>query len=395
MIFWRESRSGVSPFLATLEIVNQLLLGDTTIMQSWFYKFCIWGSFSCGLLLFGNAYFTLLVSSAISYFLSYCALYIAQNSTFSYDVFLPFGILSSIYSFKLASERSQDSNQTYFYAFLSGLFLSLSELSRPFVIFLVPIFLYFVFKYFNSKPRRIFFIIALVIFSGAWHAKLLFLNNYQILWSNYSGRNLAGAWIQKITPMVCSDGLISDLYAQREMKRIYNHPCYIAMSKSSQDGIKAYAIENPAYVFKNITRLLGSFFEPRFQRVLYRSPNCAPDCILLTDDETKLPELAKEIYKILVWVFTFSFISTLIIKLGSILLKETKYKTESSDIVGNLIFICLLILIPALALGDDGEQVRFLKSILPILACTPFILGNQLKSLLNKTTRKTKKQLFL
>lgn len=390
-LFWHESRSGVSPLLATLEVINYLLMGDTYIMQFWFYKFCIWGSFSCVILLFGNSYFVLLLSSVISYFLSYCLVNIAQFSTFPYDVFLPFAILASICLLFLAFNTT--SNKKYnIYIFLSGLILGACELSRPFVIFLIPIFLFYVFKHFKSKSSKIIFITGLAILSGSWHTKLLIFNDSQFLWSNYGGRNLIGAWIEKPTPEVCSASQVKDLYSQNEMRIIYNHPCFSKKSKAAMHGVIAYAIENPIYAFKNTTRLLKSFFEPRFERVLYKNPTCAPYCLLLTDDHTKLSELSRALYILLVWIFAFSLICILIINIRSMLLRNSINRVVNSNFPQNLIFLCLLVLVPLLALGEDGEQVRFLKSIMPILACTPFILRNQLIFLTSQNYSKAPKE---
>ena len=81
----------------------------------------------------------------------------------------------------------------------AGLCLSLLELTRPFMIFLLPLFLLVEgHRIHLNAPRRglalAAFLLPVVVLSGGWHLHLYLAHDHQITWTNISGYNLQRAW---------------------------------------------------------------------------------------------------------------------------------------------------------------------------------------------------------
>ena len=77
--------------------------------------------------------------------------------------------------------------------------LALLELTRPFMIFLLPLFLVVEWhRIYLHAPRRqsalAAFLLPVVVLSGGWHLHLFLAHDHQIAWTNISGYNLQRAW---------------------------------------------------------------------------------------------------------------------------------------------------------------------------------------------------------
>jgi hypothetical protein len=71
----------------------------------------------------------------------------------------------------------------------------MAELSRPFVILILPVWLVGGYQVLRGLPWRYHaaFVVPIVIISGVWHINLL-VEHGQITATNHSGYNLSRAW---------------------------------------------------------------------------------------------------------------------------------------------------------------------------------------------------------
>ena len=81
----------------------------------------------------------------------------------------------------------------------AGLCLSMLELLRPFMIYLLPLFLLVEWHRIHLKAPRCglaltAFLLPVVVLSGGWHLHLYLAHDHQITWTNISGYNLQRAW---------------------------------------------------------------------------------------------------------------------------------------------------------------------------------------------------------
>jgi len=206
--FFRDLRTGIPPAQALVEIGTlQYAGGDgLRVLMGDLYRLSLIASYVIAIRLSSGQsrlqsllFWAALVLSAI--FLRSTVLIHPQNAQLT-DVVYPALIVLFVALLSKAI-RNHQYPAAAAYALLSGLCLSLAELTRPFVLLLLPVIVIggaaALFRRRDLSPRRraalaCLFLAPLLILSGGWHLKLASLNGGQIFWSNYSGYNLANAW---------------------------------------------------------------------------------------------------------------------------------------------------------------------------------------------------------
>ena len=154
----------------------------------------------------------------------------------------------------------------------AGLCLSLLELTRPFMIFLLPLFLLVEWHRIHlNAPRRglalAAFLLPVVVLSGGWHLHLYLAHDHQITWTNISGYNLQRAWedfdpeiraVQHLDQLPRNGELWADLNTteiymrSEELKRMI-----IGKIRENPAGAAAHVVDRLATFVSSPTRIYG------------------------------------------------------------------------------------------------------------------------------------------
>lgn len=206
--FFRDLRTGIPPALALVEVETLQYAGVKGLLQleQDLYRLSLIASYVVAIrltsghsLLQSFLFWLALVLSAI--FLRSTVLIHPENLQLT-DVVYPALIVFFVALLSKAI-RNRQYRAAAACALPSGLCLSLAELTRPFVLILLPVMVIgaaaALIRRRDLTPRRraalaCLFIAPLLILSGGWHLKLATLNGGQIIWSNYGGYNLSRAW---------------------------------------------------------------------------------------------------------------------------------------------------------------------------------------------------------
>jgi hypothetical protein len=186
--FLIELRTGICPYIAFTEIIWSWVFGDLELYTRWIYFILAITAFTLPVIVAMKIGFrTQIVTFLIC--LIFC-IGIAQTHQCNpqiYDLLYPVLVFCVI----LLLENSNN----WVNAFLAGLALGLLELTRPFVLMMLPLFLLVAYFKLHGRRKFLIFLIPLILTSGLWHAKLLFLHR-QIVWTNCTGFNLATVWLE-------------------------------------------------------------------------------------------------------------------------------------------------------------------------------------------------------
>lgn len=246
--------------------------------------------------------------------------------------------------------------------FLSGVALSLFELTRPFVLMMLPFLLLGSLSALRPYGRKclLLHLLPLLILSGGWHLKLFLLHEGQIVWSNHSGFNLFRAW----KDFGIEEPLLVDETGQPAPWNdpgILNTPVHSRHNEILKTRILEAMLQQPVAALQWSWQRLVSFLRPGV--TMYRSTPCQHPVLWL--------------YPPLVWIsslwlfwnffrFLWGMVKALVGPRGqSGLCLQLAGRRENQLIV--MAFLSMVIL----AMGESGEEVRLLISVLPWMAAYP------------------------
>jgi hypothetical protein len=191
-LFFSQLRTGIPPFLAFLEVASHLVLGSTALIDVHLYRVGLVLAFTLPFLAFAATRLEFVFSLAISLVFLWSTLIVTQPNPQLYDVLLPLFFLLFALCLRKARLRAARGRSALGYAALAGFFLSMAELSRPFVLLILPFFFIAAYQFLRGAPKRCLaaFLLPLVLLSGGWHLKLGLLNDGQVIWSSHGGFNL-------------------------------------------------------------------------------------------------------------------------------------------------------------------------------------------------------------
>lgn len=355
--FFKELRIPIPPVLGLAEIISLKLIGTTDIITHYFYKVTLIFVYLLSIYLANKSIYRLLFSAFISIVFLYATTRIHPGNPQVYDIALPFFFLMYIFFFEKAQIGRQLSKKTLLLSFFSGFFLSMAELSRPFVIYIIPLLLMLNYVKFQKQKANnypyFFFITPVILLSGVWHLHL-YLNLDQTISSNHSGFNLLRAWDIDLEALELLDEPNSPLAEDRWPNlNTYEHN---ENSKIIQKEVFNLWVTEPKNSFFNILERINYLLSA--ETSIYQYKPVSPFFSL---------------YKFLVQITS----SLLIIEFGKIMIRifttprqwETfLYFITRSDF---LIMIFTLYCMVMLSIGDSGEEARFLITILPLLATLP------------------------
>jgi len=352
--FIHDLRVPIPVWLAVSEIVAYNLLGSTWLITDLGYRAALLTAFLLAIGLSASSNRRMLWSLAsCSVFLT-CVMLINPGSRcwMIYDAYLPFFGLSYIALLKLcvSSRLSRSPKLLALCCLAAGFCLSLMELTRPFVLFALPLLLFGAYQSFRGLPRKYFccFLAPVALLSGGWHLHLA-ARDGQIVWSNHSGFNLRRAWPEVKTPPLVPESHNRPVAAGR-LENL-NTAEHSENNSRVQKAVFQYIASHPWKSAKRIAALMGVFVSA--EPVIYgHHPK----------------NWVFWLYRPLVWLTIGSiFWHTLVLAVGFF-----RYRFALLGAPENMLILMTFFFICFLAIGENGEQARFLTSVLPFLAALPF-----------------------
>ncbi len=353
--FLSELQTGISPLWASLEILCRLLIGTTGPIAKLAWPLALGLSYVLALRTFAHSVRQLYVTASLALFLMLVTRLLHPGNPQLYDVYMPalfLGFLAALRRYKLAEGSGK---KAWRIALLAGFLLAALELTRTFIFVLMPILVPCALLAFGTRNWKVWlaFLLPVVLLSGGWHLKQI-VKHDQVQWSNHSGFNLYKSWSEFVGPVEYQEeppryqGGFTNL----------NTDTHTANNKDITRKIMAGIAAQPGKAISHAGKRLLAFYRPKTN--LYLST---------------LPKAVEWIYRPVVWALglmlagLFGRLLFLVLRAP---LKKSSWQLlgESGNIL--LVFGALTSLL--FAIGESGEEARFMISILPILACLPVLL---------------------
>ncbi len=265
-----------------------------------------------------------------------------------YDILLPLFLMLYI----LLAQASWKCNLTPWlansYAILSGLCLSWAELSRPFMIALLPILvLWNLYQYWNIQRtwRCAYFLLPILIFSGIWHTQL-FYRHQQLIWSNHSGYNFLQAWTHLADHEELAKEMLPEAPPLMEgLSPNINTEVHFLNSQKRQQAAVLAITTQPLKAIQHFVYKTMIFTGPRTQIYHY-------------DPKGPVIFLYKMVGRMLFILLGYLMIESTIKMVRNI----RQISSIRIVMIGITVFLSLMPII-----GEDGEESRFVVSVLPFL----------------------------
>ena len=348
MDYIKELRTGIPPLFSLIEITSYNTLGSSEWLFKGVYRKAILLIAFLPLVFVRNHWWEWLWCTLVGVVFVESILVIHPQNPQYYDVLLPAFLLLYI----LLTKGSLADGPPFFTtlaAFGAGFFLSAAELARPFMLALVPLLILFNVVHYNRKENRrnvLFFLLPLLLISGLWHAKLLYYNQGQIIWSNSSGTNLFRAWADFVDMEELADNLEEEAPPIGPGRwQNFNTQVHYRNSQVRKQMVIEGVQEQPGKALAYLWEKALVFTRPRVD--MYDNN---PDATVLI------------FYRIFVrGVFIFLPI-LLLIQLIKIVRSRAYFWEWEPWILGITAFLTLMPII-----GERGEEARFVISVLPFL----------------------------
>jgi len=385
--YMRHLNTGIPPVLSFVEIAVNLLLGDFTLVTKHFYRLCIILSFVIPFLLFARSTVEIALRYVLSFVFLWSTVIVTWRNPALYDILLPLLILLYVVFVEMARAETQKRYLSMSFCFLAGFFLSVAELSRPYVLVILPFLLLCTYQALKHVPRKYFvwFMLPILLLSGGWHAKLLILHNGQIIWSNHGGYNLQACWmpvVKEYPPLLDEEDMNDEgnipgfvgtapwptpSMTKGNPRLLANGrwPNLNTVNHSRNSSVLAkhtikHIIRHPIQSTAHLLRRIAVVLKPRTK--LWEGSPLSYD--------PKHPIL--HIYRPFVWVSS-AFLILNAVFLGVYVLRTRNLRVLALPESPLLIFACLSILF--IAAGHPGEESRYIVSILPCFAALPRVFS--------------------
>lgn len=362
--FLADLRLPVPPVLGAIEMLSLEQLGSTRWIEVGLYRAALIGGFLSGLLLIWPSRWRLALFLPLSILFVWAIALLNRYTPLIYDAVFP--CLLMLY---LVLHRRLDAERPGIVLPLAaGTTLALLELTRPFVLLLLPLFLLSAWAALRLRPGRfLLFLVPLVLLSGTWHAHQL-ANHGQLAWSNHAGFNLIRAWRQVPYPPLMDES--ANLAAPGAHLPNANTAAHAENSRRLQQAVLRYMAENPveaaAHAAQRVAVFIGSghFLE-----------GVSPDHPLLL------------LYDLAVRYLDLLLLAGALVVVGAVVLRSAQAATIVAA-PGNLALVAGAGALIVMALGESGEEARYQTVLLPLLACVPIpFLGPRETGLPRRTQR--------
>ena len=345
--FLQNLQTAISPIWSTLEISFQLIFGSTWFLSKILYPLLVVLNYLLALRLFGTSRSRILSITFASLVFLTATRILHKGNPQMYDIYVPLLILLFV-----ACLQHIRTHGKIAFAFYAGLALTTLELTRSYIFPLLPILVGLALLSMARLPRRawLLFFLPILLFSGTWHLKQLICHN-QLHWSNHSGYNLSKVWSDYTTPITFQespplyqggfDNLNTDLHTQNNK----------VLSSSVMKGIA----QRPFSAIARTATRLVTFYEPRTDLYL-----------------AEMKTLPRLIYQPTVWLTALLMVTGLILTLARTL--SSPRNSTSWLLWGKpeaILAFSILAISLLCAIGESGEEARFMVTLLPLLATLP------------------------
>ncbi|MEM9987768.1 MAG: hypothetical protein AAF804_21980, partial [Bacteroidota bacterium] len=248
----------------------------------------------------------------------------------------------------LAAKGSQRPGLAFGIATLAGLSLSAAELSRTFILVMLPfLILWALLQFFEKRQYRLMlaFLLPLLLLSWGWHLRLKIVHD-QLFWSNHGGCNLSNAWLPLIDHRVLMPQLEPEAPPRDAWKfHNLNTDVHTRNCERMKDHIVSQIKADPRRAF-------GVFWENSIKVV--RAP------VGMYDHWPEGPVI--DLYR---WMVRLMYLATAVLLLAYVSRswRDPRY-LYSTD--GVMLFICLSLTLFSI-IGERWELSRFTVSSLPFL----------------------------
>jgi len=362
LLFIRELKTGIPPLQSICELVVFNLTGSFYFFSHILYRFGLVFVYLAALYWRPRSPGSFLVALVTGTVFLWATVLLHCLMPMTYDIFFP--ALGFMYLFLQPVPTGNGVPPRWVQArsFLSGVMLSLLELTRPFVLFMLPVLLLGSLSAIRPFGRKclLLHLLPVLVLSGGWHLKLYLLHERQIIWSNHTGFNLFRAWkdIGIETPPLLDES--GNPVSQSDPK-LLNTIIHSRHNELLKESIKEGLLRNPAVTLRHAFGRLAAFLKPGL--TMYRiSPKQHP---------------VLWVYAPLVWLsagWLFWRFLCFLVGLGPALMGIHRHQGLFWEILGNrenqLIVLAVFSTV-ILAMGESGEEVRLLISVLPWMAAYP------------------------
>lgn len=351
--FYRDLRVPIPPVIAGLEILSYHLSGNFDLVTIYLYCVLVFAAFFLSILALKRGIAGYWWSAAQALIFIWATSKIHPLNPQIYDLWVPCFFLLYVILLRHAGDPKRGASYSILLAFLSGLSLALVEMARPFVFVLLPFLLVFSIIHLIKKrwPVWIFFVVPIILISGGWHLKLYLFNDGQLLSTNNSGFNLRRCW-EPVLPLPEAEVKLEDGWKQ------YNNPRHIEVSNELKSKVVHFILTHPFISAKHTTDRISELFAPMTKDVVM--PLQLGIAKPLPANHPWLPVYI--LFVRLSWLF---WLICLVHALQQWLrAPSVQFFGAESWIL--MFFTSASIFI--LAIGESGEDYRFLISVLPCLA---------------------------
>lgn len=350
--FITNLRIPIPPVIATLEILDYWLCGRSLIMTVWMYRAALVLVYVLALVHARRSVWRLLAAFGLSVEFIWATSVIHPYNPPTYDIWFP--LFLWLFVLLLDQARGVNGRRGLIFSCWAGFFLSMAELTRPYMVLLLPVFLVAGIVSLRSwwKSRLPVFLLPLLIFSGAWHVHQ-YVKFDEIVWTNHNGFNIHRAWQMVPDPPKVPEPHNWPVAFGRW--RNLNTPEHTENNHRMRAAVAAYIVAHPVRSTYHIMDKLAVFLHPQTHMRLH-------------DAAEKHPML---------WTYRLTFHLAMIfwaVQLAMLVFYGLKFRRRCLDLLAepdNILILIILMVSLVIAIGEAGEEARFLLSLLPFFAALP------------------------
>ncbi|MCB0847409.1 MAG: hypothetical protein KDE26_29365 [Bacteroidetes bacterium] len=351
--YLRDLRTGIAPVFSYLEITSYNSSENIDWVIKGLYQKGIILAFLLPVFLVRRKWWEYAFTLIIGVIFVESTLLIHPGNPQLYDVWLPAFLLAYILFSRISFGQSRFKPINILAAILAGFALSMAELSRPFLLLIIPFLLAYNFYHYRktAKQRFLYFLIPFLLFSGLWHAKLLVYNHGQVFWSNHGGANLANAW----APIMDVPAMERELSQEAPPVNNYGWAKTNLNTQVHADNGKIRQKHVFRAIFQKPGAAIGLFFKKMF---VFTAPQTG---MYGYNPEGTILIFYRVIVKLLFFILGFLIIWAIMAGIRN----WRFFTSEDFLLIFLTAFLCFIPII-----GEYGEESRFLISVLPFLTLT-------------------------
>jgi hypothetical protein len=356
-----DLRIPIPPILSSLEIIDHQLTGSTRFVTVYLYRLGFVAGYLIAIQLASSTLPRLGLSFSMSGVLLAGSVLVHRANPQVYDVLLPCLLLLFVFSLERARNRGEGDSLALGFCALAGFSLSMAELLRPFMIFVLPVALVCAFAALRRLPRRcaLAFLVPILLFSGMWHIHVAHAHG-QLTWSNHSGFNLR---LSQLLPPESVPPLEME-HAERLGPGRWpnlNSEIHTQNSRKIQSAVVGYMIRHPVDGTVRLARAFWKLVATPTKVHIHdpARPRHGPFRVFLLGGY-RLVSIAGAI-----------FLIANAARLAWLLIRSRERRLDLLAVPDNIVILLGVMLLMFLSIGAGREQGRIILSLLPLYAVLP------------------------